>query len=197
MKRSLLAVSLLAAPLASVSAQANLNFSGGNGSPLIITLSTPVQYTITTSFSAPEFVFVGTGNVFTTALPAFTGSMNFSVNGVGAYGLTQIGSGVLVGDLTPTDAFLFGFDVMPPLAVGDVVRLNAGTLTSTMNFPALAPANGAYETFIAQDGGDRRSTFGVATTSVVPEPASFALMGAGLLALVGVRARVGNRKRRT
>ena len=123
--------------------------------------------------------------------------MNFSVNGVGAYGLTQIGSGYTGGALVASDAFLFGFSLEQPLVSGDVVRLNAGTLTSTLSLPAVAPLNGAYETFIAQDGGDQRSTYGVATTSVVPEPASFAMMGAGLLALVGVRARVGKGKRRT
>lgn len=190
MKRLLFTIAALAAPLLSASAQANLTFSGGNGNPLAITLSAPVEYMINTAppFASPSFVFTGMGNVFA-GLPSFTGSMNFSVNGAGAYALSQIGSGYTGGALVNADAFLFGFAFSQPLMIGDVVRLNVGTLTSTANFAAAAPTSRAYETFLADDPGAKRSTFGVSTTSVVPEPASFALMGAGLLALVGVRAR--------
>ncbi len=193
MKRLLFTIAALAAPLFSASAQANLNFSGGNGNKLTITLLTPVEYTINTApaFAYPSFVFKGTGDVFQ-GLPSFTGSMNFSVNGVGAFGLTQIGSGYTGGAPVGADAFLFGFDFTQPLMIGDVVRLNGGTLTSTLNFAAVAPTSRAYETFLAEDGGDKRSSFGVSTTSVVPEPATFALMGVGLLALVAVRTRRGN-----
>ena len=194
MKRLLLTIAALAAPLFSVSAQANLSFSGGSGNKLVMTLSGPVQYTINSVslLQLPTFVFQGTGNIFPSMLPSFTGSITYSVNGVGAFALTQMGSGFTGGAVAANDIFLFGVLQPLPLAVGDVVGLSAGTLTSVSSFAAAAPTSGAYKTFIIEDGGVSRSTLGIGTTSVVPEPATFALMGVGLLALVAVRARRGS-----
>jgi len=194
MKRLLLTMAALVAPLFSASAQANLSFSGGSGIPLAMTLSGPVQYTITSVPTAglTAFVFTGAGNLFGT-LPSFTGSINYSVNGAGAFALTQIGSGFASASIAANDMYLFG--VSQTLVVGDVIRLNAGTLTSVVNFASATPTSRAYNTFIIDDGSAIRSTPGVGVTSVVPEPETFALMGVGLLALVAVRARRGNAQR--
>lgn len=187
MKRLLFTLAAIAAPLLPAGAQANLSFSGGNGIPLTMTLQQSVQYTINSvpTTGAPAFVFVGLGNLFP-SLPSFTGSITYSVNGAGAFSLTQIGSGFTGGNISSTDAFLFNNFV--PLFVGDVVRLNAGTLTSAVNFAPAAPTSKAYATFIIEDGGAQRSTLGVSTSSVVPEPSTYLLMVAGL-SLLGITAR--------
>ncbi|MEP6832121.1 MAG: PEP-CTERM sorting domain-containing protein [Gemmatimonas sp.] len=194
MKRLLLTIAALAAPLYSASAQANLSFSGGSGTQLAITLSGPVQYTITSTPTSglPSFVFVGAGDLFG-PLPSFTGSINYSINGAGAFALTQIGSGFTSATIAANDMFLFGN--MQTLVVGDVIRLNAGTLSSVANFASAAPTSRAYTTFIIEDGSAIRSSEGVPITAVVPEPESFALMGVGLLALVAVRVRRENVRR--
>ena len=188
MKRLLLAIAAVAAPLFSASGQANLSFSGGLGGLLTIGLSAPVQYTITSSptSGAPIFVFTGAGNLFST-LPVFTGSINYSINGVGAFALTQIGSGFSIGTIAAIDIYFFG--PPRPLATGDVVRLNAGTLTSTAIFSAAPPTSRAYDTFIIEDGSKILSGPGVGVGTVVPEPASFALMAVGLLGVIAVRSR--------
>ena len=188
MKRLLLAIAAVAAPLFSASGQANLSFSGGSGGPLTIGLSAPVQYTITSAPTggAPFFVFTGAGDLFS-ALPLFTSSINYSINGVGSFGLTQIGSGVTSATISATDMYLFG--MFQPLVIGDVVRLNAGTLTSVASFSGAPPTSRAYATFIIQDGSQIRSSPGVSVGTVVPEPASFALMTVGLLGVIAVRSR--------
>lgn len=188
MKRLLLTIAAVAAPLCSASGQANLSFSGGNGGLLTIGLSAPVQYTITSLpiAGAPLFVFTGAGNLFST-LPSFTGSINYSINGVGAYALTQIGSNESVAPTSPTDIYFFG--TFQPLVLNDVVRLNAGTLTSVANFSFAPPTSGAYATFIVDDHGKLLSNPGVGVGTVVPEPASFALMAVGLLGVIAVRSR--------
>ena len=188
MKRLLLTIAAVAAPLCSASGQANLSFSGGNGGLLTIGLSAPVQYTITSLpiASVPSFVFTGAGNLFSTH-PSITGSINYSINGVGAYALTRINSGVSLGQISPTDIYFYGF--AQPLVLNDVVRLNAGTLTSLTNFSFAPPTSGAYATFIADEDANIRSSTGVSVGTVVPEPASFALMAVGLLGVIAVRSR--------
>lgn len=187
MKRLLFTIAAAAAPLFSASAQANLSFSGGSGNPLAMTLLGPVQYTITSTPDSPLpfFVFTGTGNVFG-ASPTVSGSMTYSVNGLGSFGLTTAKSNFASSTITVNDMYLYG--TFQTLVIGDIVRLNAGTLTTVGNFAAAAPTSRAYATYINDDNSSTRSSPGVGAT-VVPEPASFALMAAGLLGLVAVRAR--------
>lgn len=186
MKRLLFTIAAATAPLFSASAQANLSFSGGSGNPLAITLLGPVQYTITSTPDSqlPFFVFTGTGNIF--SLSSVLGSMTYSVNGLGSFGFTIAASNFSSPTITVNDMYLYG--TFQTLVIGDIVRLNAGTLTTVHNFAAAAPTSRAYATYINDDNSSTRSSPGVGAT-VVPEPASFALMAAGLLGLVAVRAR--------
>ena len=163
-------------------------FSGGNGGLLTIGLLAPVENTVSSlpASVAPFFVFTGAGNFFPT-LAGFTGSINYSINGVGAYALTQIGSGHLGAAIALTDIYLCG--TFQPLAMNDVVRLNAGTLTSVANFSFAPPTSGAYATLIVDDDSEILANPGVGVGTVVPEPASFALMAVGLLGVIVMRSR--------
>jgi hypothetical protein len=183
LKKSLLAVGV-ALVLASGSArgQANLTFTGGNGSPLSLTLSQPVVYTITTGFSVgPFFIFQNVGDVFHHMGPAVVGNIRFTINGGSNYFIDTIISGQNVGVVTANDVYIDGDE--PGANAGDVILLSAGTLTTVADVAAPPPANGSYTTFIADGSGNLVSTNGIA----IPEPRSAALLvpgGLGFLFLM-------------
>lgn len=190
MKKLILALFLAAAAGTSAFGQAALTFSGGNGTPLSVTLSSPVSYVLTGVAAAnagPAFVFDGLGDVFTNTGVTAGGSISYSVNGTAGSALNRLGSGTAANDVTADDAYFFPL-ARPGIAPnGATVTLLAGTLTTTANFAGAPPANGTYNTFIARTTtGARISTFG---TNAVPEPGSVALVaaGAGLLAAGYVR----------
>jgi hypothetical protein len=182
-KKSLLAVAV-AFVLVSGSArgQANLTFSGGNGSPLSLTLNEPVVYTVTTGFSVgPFFIFQSVGDLFHGWGGDVGGTIGFTINGGASYVIYTINSGVTAGVVRPNDLIIFGNE--PGAKTGDVVLLSAGTLTTTFNVAAPPPVSGSYTTFIADGSGNLVSTNGIA----IPEPRSAALLvaaGLGFLFLV-------------
>lgn len=180
MKKSLLAVAA-AFVLVSGSArgQANLSFSGGNGSPLSLTLSQPVVYTITTGFSVgPFFIFQNVGDPFHHLGSAVVGNIRFTINGGANYFMDTINSGENVGVVTANDLYIFGSE--PGANAGDVILLSAGTLTTLANVAAPPPANGSYTTFVTDGSGKLVSTNGIA----IPEPRSAALLVAGGLGVL-------------
>jgi hypothetical protein len=145
---------------ASAQGQANLTFSGGNGSPLSLTLTQPVTFTI--NIAGPS-----NGPIF-----------DFQNLGGGNQAFSQEGSGLALGAIAANDVYANGSFVS--LNLGDVVLLHAGTLTTTPNFAAAPPANGSYNAFITNTSGTRASANGVA----VPEPQSAAFFALGGLALL-------------
>ena len=103
-----------------------MEFSGGNGSPLTITLLQPVSYTITTGSSQTAFVFEaavagGDANYYA----PLSGTITYTVNGGTPRILTHVNSGGSGDDLSADDLFIFGAVV--PLSAGDVVTLSAGS----------------------------------------------------------------------
>jgi hypothetical protein len=178
------ALLLLAAAPGRAHAQANLTFSGGLGTPLRLTLNAPVTYAVTTAgaaSNAPFFVFQGVGNVFG-GTPSVSGTVTFSINGGAAQTFNILGSGGSGNSLAATDAFLYGS--LPGLAVGNVVVLTAGTLTTSSNFVSAPPAGGSFPTFIIDGSGNKLDAVnGVA--GPVPEPSTWALLGVGT-GLLGV-----------
>ena len=158
-------------------AQADLTFTGGDGiAPLTLTLNAPVTYVVTTasSTSAPLFVFQGLGNLFSSR-PSVSGTITFKINGGAAQSIFTIESGFAGGSEAATDVDIFG--LTPGVAVGNVVVLTAGTLTTTSNFAGAPPASEAYQTFLDDGPGTRLDA--VNGVSVVPEPATWALLGLG------------------
>jgi len=174
--------------------QAMLSFSGGNGTPITLTLAQPINYTITLNTAAgnaPFFLFEGVGNFFPGSFLSVTGSIVFTINAGAPQSINTLNSGFLGGAITPDDIFLFGG--FPAFAAGDLVTLSAGTLTTTNNFAGAPPAGGLFNTVII-GGVIPISTFG----TPVPEPGSVTLAvvaGLGLLVLARRRAGTDRRQR--
>ncbi len=180
MKPALRTLALLAPFLAAATARGavSMSFSGGNGSPLGITIVEPVVYVVTDSYSggAPLFIFEDTGN-YGLSVIGYSGNVTFSVNGGPGQGffMTSAGYGTPA-DVGPQDMYLQSLANVT-LVPGDVVTLSAGTLVSNAAYAGAIPSGTSYETFLAI------STTGVKISSqgAVPEPSAAALLGLGAL----------------
>jgi MYXO-CTERM domain-containing protein len=165
-------------------ASAIVVFGGGSGAPLSTTLSLPVSYTINAALTsnAPFFVLQNAGNPLHSQR-GDTGTISYSVNGGATHTITAENSGAAVGSIGTNDLFFFG--TSSTLAIGDVVTLSAGTITTTDNVTDPAPAGGSFNTFITDGNGVQVSTAGV----TVPEPAMLGLIALGGAALLRFRRR--------
>jgi hypothetical protein len=157
-------IAVLAISISAAFGQANLTFSGGNGTPLSITLQQSVSYTITSACpSSPIFIFDEAGNPFNFSFPPGISTMTFSINGGTSRPITNANSG-FSGDsvTTPNDIYVYGS--APGTAIGNTVVLSAGTYTTTGNVAAAKPADGSFVTFVRgfEGGPIRCSTNGVA-----------------------------------
>jgi hypothetical protein len=97
--------------------------------------------------------------------------------------LAAFGSNFNGGAVDPNDVYAFG--PTPGVAFGDIITLNAGTVTTMNNFAAPAPAGGSFGTIITDAAGGQLSPGGVA----VPEPAASGLIMASLSVLGFLRYR--------
>jgi hypothetical protein len=183
---TLSAGALLLASADHVRAQANLSFSGGNNTPFVLTLNGPVMYVINAALTsnAPFFVFKNVGNPLG-GQRGVTGSIQFSINFGPNQTITTANSGAAVGTIGSNDLFFFG--PFSALAIGDVVTLKAGTITTTSNVPGAPPAGGSFTTYLTDGNGVQISTTGVP----VPEPTTWALLGLGGMMLLGSSRRPG------
>ena len=168
-----------------VHAQADLTFSGGNGAPLELTLDAPVTYLVTNTpapaSSSPGFDLQGVGEIVDNDAQGLTGTITFTINGGPAQTISEFNSGINGGSLALTDVYLFG--ETPGVAVGDVVALDAGTLTTTEDFANLPPASGSFQTFIFDSGLNRLDAVdGIS----VPEPSTWVMIGTSFALLVGI-----------
>jgi hypothetical protein len=180
-----LAVGALLASAGEARAQASLSFSGGNNTPFVLTLNGPVSYVINAALSgnAPFFVFKNVGNPLGSTQIGATGSISYSVNGGASHSITTENSGTPVGSITANDLFFFG--VSSALALGDVVTLTLGTITTASNVAAAPPAGGNFTTYITDSNGAQVSTNGVP----VPEPGVLALLATAGAVLAGFAIR--------
>ena len=167
---------------------ANLTFSGGLGTPLVLTLTGTVNYTVTTAAtSGPFFIFRGVGNAVVTQ-PG-SGTIAFSIGGATSTNITYENSNVTTGSVTATDFYLFASNSdNNTFAVGNTVTLTGGTFTTSANFAGAPPAGGNFPTFIT----DGNAT--PITAVPAPEPGTWAMLGLGGVVLVGANRL---RRRRT
>ena len=174
-----LAALAFAAPAAKAQT-ANLTFSGGLGTPLVLTLTNPVTYTVTAAYNG--VLIFDLQNLGPTSLRqmSFNGSIAFSVNGGAASPITNGNSGNSGGSLSVNDGYLYNFSVQSALVAGDTITLGSGTLTSTTNDANARPADGSYQTFLLGSG---------TRISAAPEPETWAMLAVGGAVLVLWRVR--------
>jgi hypothetical protein len=182
----ILAACALLAFAGAARAAAILSFSGGNGTPLALTLNLPVSYTINAAptGSEPFFLFKSVGNVLGSQ-QGLSGSISYSVNGGSAHAITAENSGVATGIIAANDLYFFG--TSSTLANGDVVTLTGGTVTTTGNVASAPPAGGSFATLLTDSNGAQVSTAGI----TVPEPTTWGLLCLGATALLRCRRRPG------
>lgn len=160
-----------------VHAQADLEFAGGDGAPLVLTLDAPVTYLVTTASTGangPGFDFQGVGDVFPDEFASVAGSITFTIDGGPAQSISTINSDFAGGALSATDVYIFG--AVPGVAVGDTVVLNAGSLTTASAFSGALPASGSYQTFLFDESGAKLDAM---NGTSVPEPSAWTLLLAG------------------
>lgn len=179
-----------------------LSFSGGSGSPFVVTWSSPITYTLTSTTSSsgvnPYFVFQGITNI-STAVPVDT------VGAIPGGGPTYTSTGVGSGDGTQT---INSFYTVSPWGVvaandlvfraiadtantwltsGDIITLNAGHLQNSTPYSGVMPTSGYYNTFITDANYQTNLGSGM---SAVPEPSTYAaIAGAAMLGVAVWRRR--------
>ncbi len=171
----------------STCAAVQVSFTGGNGTPLSMTLGSPANYSVTTTAAnAPFFVFDGLGDSFVPAGITVSGTITYSINGGAAQTINRLGSGRAANDVTADDAYLFSA-ALPGVTAGTTIRLLSGTLTTTANFTGAPPAGGNFPSFIAAQNGNQVS--GLATAVPEPGTAALVLVAGGGAAWVAFRRR--------
>lgn len=173
-----------------VSASVNalpLDFDGGSGSPLTVTLDGKIDYTVTTGSSGQTLAFVFRAPSLTNfaggTVPADV-DLYFTINGAPFhYELTDALS-TRFGGLT---ALNFTSAYAVTVNSGDIVTLWGGSAMTSSSVVGTGPAEASFDTYLIPVGG----VAPVAPTGVysaVPEPSAFAaLAGLATLTLAATR----------
>lgn len=154
------------ASISGLNAQAILTFSGGNGSPLTITLTRSVTYTVNSGncgggAGAPFFIFDEAGNPFGGAATGLTGTMSFHKNADPNSPISAANSGATIPpSFTANDLYVYGLNSFA--SIGDTYVLSAGSVTTTGSIAGPPPAGGSFTTFVANSSGGLCTTNGVA-----------------------------------
>jgi hypothetical protein len=184
-----------------------LTFSGGSGSPFVVTWSTPITFTLTSTTTNsgvnPYFVFQNIANI-SSAVPVDTvgaipgGGPTYTSTGAGSTDGTQtinsfyttsawgvVGNNDLVFRATNDTANTF-------LTAGDVITLSAGHLQNSTPYSGIMPTSGYYNAFIT----DASYQPNLGNASAIPEPSTYAAMaGAAMLGLAVWRRRAAGTSR--
>jgi hypothetical protein len=186
------------AGITNVSAQTvYLTFSGGSGTPFVVTWSSPITYTLTSTSANsgvnPYFVFKGITNI-NSAVPVDTvgaipgGGPTYTSTGSGSGDGTQTINSFYTtsahGVITANDlVFRATLDTTNSiLTSGDAITLTAGHLQNSTNYFGTMPTSGYYETFIT----DASYQPNLGAGSAVPEPSTYAaIAGAAMLGFAG------------
>jgi hypothetical protein len=178
-----------------------MDFSGTPGSsPVSVSFSDDVDFTITGSASTGDFILFTIENLFPSndgqqhVITSFSSNLQYDINGGSLQNITGwCDDGYTSGNVTGDDGY-FWVTLGQNLNPGDVVTLNAGTLTSFGNAPANfnLGTSGNYEMFIADassEGNQGLDISSLGVTEPVPEPTTLALAGLGGLSLLLFRRR--------
>jgi len=179
-----------------------LDFSGGGGSPFVVTWSAPITYTLTESTSNsgvnPYFDFQAIANIGTavpvdTVAPIPGGGPTYTSTGVGSGdGLQSINSFYTTSafGVVSTDDLVFRATADTAntlLTAGDVITLSAGSLHNSTPYNGVMPVSGYYNTFITDASYHNDLGSGV---SAIPETSTYAFWaGLGALGLAWARRR--------
>ena len=162
----------------SLSALTLFSFSGGDGTPLTITVPQDIAFTATSpGVKNPVFRIKGTGvpgddkNVS----PNLSGTAAFTIEG-DIRSISELAT--ISNNYDPTSIFypfmgdIYFFSYSAPPSNEDSVVLLAGTIITEENFAPEAPADGAYDIYLVDNFSQPISPAGVA----IPEPSTFALL---------------------
>ena len=205
--RSLVACLLIAGAVTGVakaSPSVYLTFSGGSGSEVVVSWSSPITYTLagtsTVSSVSPYFVFQAVPNansIFLTAGPVAGVAPTYTSTGAGSGDGTQtinnFFSNYAFHDVNNNDiVFRATLDTAPTvLTVGDVITLSAGSLSyappaTSAGYYGTLPTSGYYNTIIVDEAYYKLGAGG----STIPEPSTYAgFAGVAALALAAIRRR--------
>ncbi len=169
---------VLLAPLLSATADAAiaLEFSGGSGAPLSITIVEPVMFMVNVPqgvSGSPAFLIEDIGEIFAGFTNAgVSGNDTFTVNNGAPVTMATFFGGINAGTPDLNDLVMTGS--MSSMAEGDVIILSAGTLTTNAAVAAAAPTAGDYNMyFYDMETMLRAGTDG----TTVPEPSAAVLAG--------------------
>lgn len=173
-----LALAATAAVLATGSAQAAVTaqFTGGNGTPLSLTLADPIVFVVGPGVSeyVNQVVFVFDAASLGGAVSGnLTGNITYSINGGPSIPLMGMINGVNMNSFTTDDIFIPAAPGNPvQLEAGDEITLSAGTIT-TLNNVTINPSSAtSFNFFVTQASG-------VPIGGSIPEPSAMALLGLG------------------
>ena len=174
------------------SAQDFFTYSGGNGTPLALTLNRDLQFTLSDTVSVPY----GIGFSITNAFSSLQSPGGYVINilsglnlsdSMGALSISMENVGVPLAPPAPDNTaglsdttfyLFFQFPVAPEqLPAGDVITLTAGSAVTVSNIPLPTPVLPSGAGVIVHDGmADQLAVI----PAPAPEPATLALAGLGL-----------------
>ncbi len=190
MKKTSIAISIIAALLLGATAQADMITVGGDQAPEsqptepgTLTINQDITFEVTVAGDAIVFVFdeIVTDDGIPVTV-SFSG-LEWSVDGGQRMALTvwRDNYSPTIGDITENDGLISGGTIA--VSIGSTITLHAGTGTMTSWNPDFNPwSSGDYSTFVTDGLGNQLTTLGA-----VPEPATAGLLGISAIVLFGIR----------
>jgi hypothetical protein len=170
------------------------SYSGGNGTPLTVTLDSDLQFTVTQAITDNGGAIIFYDNTAFSTSQAFQQDNSAVVSGLV---LTDSRTGIIPAMTGSSfdgccssydDSFFYGYftaNNICNIQVGDVLTLSAGSATTQYAFNAPAPT--PSDSFVVKNNYGVQ--IGAGTFAPVPEPSTLALAGLGGLGLLRFRRR--------